>query len=118
MHIVVLQAMLTENKVESERALSSFEGLAMINQRANTSPANMYKLLFIAYNMPGLDGPSFTREIAKLCSELDVQMPLVCCNTARVGANHELVKQTSMQAGIKFFLTRPILNDQLLNIIR
>ena len=81
MNIVVLQALLTHNGVESDQAMGGLEGLAMVKERFE-SQTRMYTLLLIDYSMPSLDGPSLTIEIANFLKEKGIDMPFVCCCTA------------------------------------
>ena len=62
----------------------------MVKTRAVQAPEKMYKLMLVDYSMPGLDGPSFTREVAKFCEEEGIWMPLVCCCTAYTEKNYRI----------------------------
>ena len=65
-NIIVLQQMLTDQNFDSDRAMSGDEALNMIKARVKQKQT-MYKLLFVDYSMPEMDGPTFTRELTKLC---------------------------------------------------
>ena len=48
---------------------------------------SMYKLIFVDYSMPEMDGPTFTRELSKFCKLFNIEMPYVCCCTAYTEKN-------------------------------
>ena len=77
--------------------MSGDEALRMIKARVREGQV-MYKALFVDYSMPEMDGPTFTRELAKFCKFFDIEMPLVCCCTAYTEVNF---KEKAFNAGMK-----------------
>ena len=68
----------------------------------------MYKIIFLDYSMPGMDGPQVSRAIRKFFLENEdqgVDEPLIFCVTAYSEATF---KREAFMAGMDKFLSKPL----------
>ena len=72
----------------------------------------MYRIVFLDYSMPLMDGPQVARAIRALCQDLerDHLAPYICCCTAYAEASF---KANALLAGMDFFLSKPVTAEDL-----
>ena len=112
MNIEVIKAMLEDQDVVTDTALSGNAALALIEKRleaVNRGEASMYKLILLDYSMPEMDGPQVAiaiRNIFKTRIILsEINTPYICCCTAYCDA---AFKRQALSAGMDNFLTKPV----------
>ena len=121
MSIEVIAFMLSELDVTNDRALSGSIAIELVKERIQLvcqGQASMYKVIILDFCMPGIDGPGVALAVTKLIKENELlgedQMPLFCCTTA---FNDPSYKKRALEAGMSHFLTKPVVEADLTNII-
>ena len=75
LNIFVLEALLEDNNVSCESAMSGELALSNIKSRISgveQGLCDMYKLILLDYCMEGMDGPEVAREIRRLLHETGI----------------------------------------------
>lgn len=95
------------------------------NLEMNLSPQNdcsaLYSLILLDYSMPKLDGPQTAVKIKELydlfskSAGKQLEMPFIVCLTA---FTEEIFEQKARQAGMKQFVSKPITNIKLRQILQ
>ena len=49
----------------------------------------MYKIIFLDYSMPEMDGPQVSLEINRILGEEQIMVPYICCCTAYTEASFQ-----------------------------
>lgn len=81
----------------------------------------MYKIIFLDYSMPDMNGPEVATKIRSMLAkqfagrEMVVNRPFIICNTAYVD---EVFKERALSAGMDLFVNKPISNLTLKDILR
>ena len=74
----------------------------------------MYKVIFIDYSMPEMDGPQVATEVRQILDMSGLEVPYICCCTAYAEASF---KNLALDAGMDHFLTKPIEFNELTAIL-
>ena len=93
-------------KVECETAVSGRKSLAMVDERLkSTFKGHLpYKLIFMDYSMPQMNGLETAEAILKLYRNYNKKEPIICCLTAYTEDNFRV---NALKAGMKYFVTKP-----------
>ena len=67
----------------------------------------MYRIIFLDYSMPEMDGPQVSLEIYRILGEAQISIPYICCCTAYTEASFQV---RARQAGMDQFLSKPVSN--------
>ena len=97
MNIEVMKAMLDQENIAFDIAFRGSMALSCIEQRIDEINQGrtklMYKVIFLDYSMPDMDGPKVATEIRKMVSKrlrADYrQSPYICCCTAYTDASYK-----------------------------
>jgi len=121
MNIEVCKAMLGEQGVAADTALSGNVALSLVGKRfedVNREKASMYKLILLDYSMPEMEGPQVAMAIRNLFKTSIVlsegETPYICCCTAYDDAEF---KRKALTAGMDDLLTKPISYDELKKLL-
>ena len=49
----------------------------------------MYKIIFLDYSMPDMDGPQVSRELKHIFMEERIESPFICCLSAYTEAAYQ-----------------------------
>ena len=92
-----------------------------MNSRPEYNWGALYQLILLDYSMPKLDGPATAIRIKKLYEEYnrrsndEISMPFIVCLTA---FTEQIFEQTARAAGMKQFVSMPITNAKLRQILQ
>ena len=103
--------------VAVDSANDGFEAVDAVRNRVKATlegNAPMYKVVLLDYSMPDKDGPQVAKEILQMLSELNISAPFICCCTAY---SCESFKKEAMAVGMNKFLSKPIMNEDLDEIL-
>ena len=121
MNIEVIKAMLEDQDVVTDTALSGNAALALVEKRLEAvyrGEAPMYKLILLDYSMPEMDGPQVAVAIRSLFRTsilvTEIDTPYICCCTAYGEA---AFKKKALSAGMDNFLTKPISHAELQKLL-
>ncbi len=114
MNVFVLDSMLETNKVVSESCSSGFKAIQLIQDRIETGK-ELHKIIFMDYSMPKMDGLKTTKNIRAMCSKNKLTAPHIVCCTAYTD---EKYRKRAIKAGMAAFLTKPVSENQLLDLIK
>ena len=97
MNIEVMKAMLDQENIAFDIAFRGSMALSCIEQRIDEINQGrtkiMYKVIFLDYSMPDMDGPKVATEIRKMVSKrlrADYRkLPYICCCTAYTDASYK-----------------------------
>lgn len=76
----------------------------------------MYKVIFLDYSMPDMDGPAVAALIRQMLDNIDdiftaeYQRPYICCCTAYDEAGF---KSKALESGMDKFISKPVKDDEL-----
>ena len=115
LNLEVLGAMIAEYGLEVEKATSGVEAIEMFKKRieqVERGEAEMYRIVFLDYSMPLMDGPQAARAMRALCQDLerDHLAPYICCCTAY---SEPTFRANAFLAGMDFFLSKPVTAEDL-----
>lgn len=118
--IETLRAVLEDLGVESDIALGGLHAIEMVKQRYTDVDAGRqlkpYKLIFMDYSMPIMNGLETTKEIVKAVKERGLdpknfnESPYICCLSAYEEQNFV---DKAMNAGMHNFMTKPAQHSDL-----
>jgi CheY-like chemotaxis protein len=118
-NIMTLQCILENGfNVSSDKALNGKEAVESVINRINKDPClcprngSGYKLIFMDCNMPVMDGFQATAEIRKLQSKCPIYI------VALTAYSTESFKEKAFQCGVDAFLTKPISEDKVGELIK
>ena len=74
----------------------------------------MYKVIFLDYSMPEMDGPQTASELRQILDMAGLEVPYICCCTAYTEASFMKI---ALEAGMDHFLTKPIELNELTAIL-
>ena len=74
----------------------------------------MYKVIFLDYSMPEMDGPQVASELRQIFDMTGIEVPYICCCTAYGEASF---KKLALTAGMDHFLTKPIEKSEMTAIL-
>ena len=97
MNIEVMKAMLDQENIAFDIAFRGSMALSCIEQRIDEINQGktkvMYKVIFLDYSMPDMDGPKVATEIIKMVNKRlrsDYrQSPYICCCTAYTDSSYK-----------------------------
>ena len=94
MNIEVMRAMIFEHGYDVDEASSGADAVSLFEQRielAKKGVAKMYKIIFLDYSMPIMDGPQVAKRMRHLCKDLEGHdAPYICCCTAYAEASFKV----------------------------
>ncbi|CAD8213635.1 unnamed protein product [Paramecium octaurelia] len=102
---IALQMILKEYKVESDQAFDGFQAIEMVQQKMQQH-CQIYKLIFMDIEMPGIDGFQTSKNILEITSN---QTFIVICSAYDTQEN---IKQ-GKNLGINTFLQKPVKQQEL-----
>ena len=106
--------MLTIHKFQHESSASGYRALELVRDRV-TNKVPLYDIIFMDYSMPGLDGLQTTAEIRKICKANNIKArPMIICLTAYT---EEEYRRRALESGMDDFMTKPITNDKLVEVL-
>ena len=73
----------------------------------------MYKIVFLDYSMPDMDGPQVCKELRNILNKELIEIPYICCVSAYTEASFQI---QAMAAGMSHFLTKPVSQNELLSV--
>ena len=74
----------------------------------------MYKVIFLDFSMPEMDGPQVASELRSILDMAGIEVPYICCCTAYAEATF---KKLALDAGMDHFLTKPVEYAELTAIL-
>ena len=108
--------MLESIGVISDCAIDGSRAVDMIKQRQQRADRGLintkqYKLIFMDYSMPEMNGCEATKLILDFCAD---EPPFICCITAYLDKEF---KAMVLHSGMKKFCSKPISLDQVIPIL-
>ena len=103
--------------MKCDTALNGAQAIKIVQARIRKSQeegAPMYKVVFLDYSMPEMDGPQVASEIRQILDMSGLEVPYICCCTAYGEA---AIKKLALDAGIDHVLTKPIEYGELTAIL-
>ena len=109
--------MLEEYGYQNDSALDGELALRKIKERITKFKEDgtaIYKIIFLDYSMPEMDGPMVVQEIHKILADYsDIEIPYICCVTAYAEASF---KARAIESGMDYYITKPVSNIELVKI--
>ena len=118
MNIHVLQAMLKLMNNDCNHALNGQDAIQKVKTRITDVEQNkteMYRIIFLDYNMPDINGPEVAQEIRFLIEKASIPQPLIYCCSAY---SHEYYYKQATQKGMNGFITKPVASKDLEQLLR
>ena len=116
-HTMAASFLLTHN-IKPEVSLSGAEALKMIEEKASADSASdpVYDIIFMDHMMPGMDGIETTKRIREWENKRSQakQMPIIAFS-ANTSPD---IEKMFMDAGMNSFLSKPIVAEELDNILK
>ena len=73
----------------------------------------MFRLIFLDYSMPDIDGPDVARLIRASLKEQQIEQPLICCCSAY--SDDSFIKK-AYDAGMDKYLIKPVSAEDIHNL--
>ena len=74
----------------------------------------MFKLVFLDFSMPDLDGPDVARLIRATLKEQEIAQPFICCCSAY---SDESFFEKAFSAGMDKYLVKPVSAEEIINLV-
>lgn len=104
-----LELLMTQYSAKCDRAYNGMEALEKISKKLkNPCPKcynNCYQLIFLDINMPIMGGIETVKEIKKMMQDRVIKKVFVIANT---GFSDLETKEKAYDAGIDYFMTKPL----------
>ena len=114
-NLIAIEGQLTAMNFDSINVGSGEEALALVNSFLEQEKP-MFKLIMLDYCMPGMDGPTTSRELNKLLEVVKYKgpKPYICCLSAY---SEDFYRKNALENGMHDFHTKPVCQRALIQIL-
>ena len=116
-NILALESLLKVFNIHIEKAFNGKDAIHMMEKRNNLEEhiSMHYKLVFMDFNMPVMDGRDATKKLRQLMKEGKiVETKIVGCTAF----NSKEDIQAGLHSGMKEILTKPVVKEKLIDLLK
>lgn len=117
-NILVLQTLLRSHQIKADTAYDGKEGLEKAIAKSNTQKScgcKGYKMIFMDYNMPIMDGCTATSELKRLIDSKEIAPSIIVGCTAY---DDNAYMDQGLVAGMNEFITKPVNSKVLEDLLK